>query len=462
MADRLSDVDFAGPLTERQPPFDQAAEVAVLGAMMIDKHAVVTAFELLDEGAFYWERNRRVFRAMQRLWERGDELDVLTLADVLKKSGELEAAGGWEYVSYLMDTVPTAANLEFHARIVREKATLRALIQAATETIRDVYEQGSRTAQELLAEAEARVMAVDRGAGADSVVRVKERLWPVFEEIERRGEQGDQITGIPTGLCDLDRQILGLHAGQLVVVAARPSMGKTSLAMGFALQATITGQVPAAFFSFEMSADELTTRGLAMEARLDLQNLWRGKLSQEEHQRMATAAGHLNTAPLYIDDSSDVGLQAVTAKLRRLRSSKGIRLALVDYLQLMEGTGDNRREDIEKITRALKRAARALHIPIVLLSQLSRGPEQRTNKRPMMSDLRESGGIEQDADVVILLYRPEYYMEEEELAGKGGKLRGLTELIVAKQRNGPTGTVRVHFHKESTRFENLARERPGM
>ena len=454
-------MDDASPAfsSDRTPPCSSEAEQSVLCAMLIDRAACADAFGALREDAFYWERNRRTFRALRILYDRGDTCDVITVHDLLRDTDELEAAGGIDYLGQLVDVVPTAAHVLGHAKIVADKASLRGLIEASTTAIRDAYDTGTRSAAEIVGAAETRLLSINRG-GSAGPERMKERLWSAFEELEQRQKTAGDVTGVATGLVDLDRMMLGLHPGQVTVVAARPSMGKTSLAMTWALNAAIGNNVPTVVFSFEMTTEELIIRALAVEGRLDLQKLRSGKeLNPEEHQRLAAAAGHVNSAPLLIDDSPDNHISSVAAKARRVVQSDDVGLIVIDYLQLMEGDGDGRREQIDSITRACKRLALGVQVPVVLLSQLSRGPESRSTKRPMMSDLRESGGIEQDADNVVLLYRPEYYLTAEQLTQeKHRKLIGLTELIIAKQRNGPTGVVRVHFRKESTRFENLVRE----
>lgn len=445
------------PVFDRQPPFSMEAELAVLGGMLIDPEGLVTGVEQLEAGMFYREAHRRIFRSMQRLFEMGATLDAITLAESLKSSGELEASGGWDYIGGLIDAVPTAANLQYHAGIVRGKAQLRRLIEVSSQTIRDVYEPGERTTSELVAAAETRVLGLAERT-ASSYVLAKHQLWDVFAEIEKRQGLNGQLPGISTGLIDLDRKLLGLHRGQLTVVAGRPSAGKSSLAFGFAVHASLGEQVPTLVFSFEMTSTELLTRALAMEARVDLQALMGGRgLAQDEHERMAAAAGHLNVAPLYIDDGDDSSISSVMARTRRAKKAENIGLVVIDYLQLMEGEGDERRLQIDHITRNCKRMARSLNVAVVLLSQLSRGPEGRTDKRPMLSDLRDSGSIEQDADNVIMVYRPDYYMNAEQLAAAGDKV-GLTELIVPKQRNGPTGMVRSYFRKPCVRFENITRD----
>ncbi len=452
--------DFAQAVFDRTPPFSLEAETAVLGGMLIDREAVTRAVEHLNESMFYREANRRLYRAMIRLYERGDVIDVITVSEELKKTGEMESSGGFDYLAALVDAVPTAANLEYHARIVREKALLRRLVEQASQIIRDVYDQGERTVEELLDDAEARIFRVAESHSREGFVWIKEILWSAFEHIEKLQESAGGITGVPTGFPDLDRMTTGFQKGDLIIVAARPSMGKTSWVLNVAANASIGHSVPAAIFSLEMSSGQLVQRLLCAEGRIDAQRLRRGRLGQEEHQRLAAAAGHLNTAPIWIDDQPGTNVLEIRAKARRLQSElradgKELGIVVIDYLQLMSGAArtESRVQEVSEISRGLKALARELDVPVIALSQLSRGPEQRTDKRPMLSDLRESGSIEQDADLVMFLYRPEYYAPPE----KREELEGKAELIVGKQRNGPTGVVELFFQKAYTRFDSVAR-----
>jgi replicative DNA helicase len=397
---------------------------------------------------------------MIRLYERGDVIDVITVSEELKKTGEMDIAGGFDYLAALVDAVPTAANLEYHARIVRDKALLRRLVEQASQIIRDVYDQGERSVEELLDDAEARIFRVAESHSREGFVWIKEILWSAFEHIEKLQESAGGITGVPTGFPDLDRMTTGLQKGDLVIVAARPSMGKTAWVLNVAANASISHGVPSAIFSLEMSSGQLVQRLLCAEGRIDAQRLRRGRLSQEEHQRLAAAAGHLNTAPIWIDDQPGSNVLEIRAKARRLQSElradgKDLGIVVIDYLQLMSGAtrSESRVQEVSEISRSLKALARELDVPVVALSQLSRGPEQRTDKRPMLSDLRESGSIEQDADLVMFLFRPEYYASPE----KREELEGKSELIVSKQRNGPTGVVELYFQKAYTRFDSVAR-----
>ncbi len=456
--------NFAESVFDRTPPFALEAETAVLGGMLIDREAVTRAIEHLNEGMFYREANRRLYRAMIRLYERGDVIDVITVSEELKKTGELDTAGGFDYLGALVDAVPTAANVEYHARIVRDKALLRRLVEAASQIIRDVYDQGERQVEEVLDGAEARIFQVAESHKREGFVWIKEILWSTFEHIERLQESETGITGVATGFPDLDRMTTGFQKGDLCIVAARPSMGKTSWVLNVAANAAITHNIPVALFSLEMSSEQLVQRLLCAEGRIDAQRLRRGRLGPEEHQRLAASAGHLNTAPIWIDDQPGSNVLEIRAKARRLQSElrsndKDLGLVIIDYMQLMSGTAqtESRVQEVSQISRGLKSLARELEVPVIALSQLSRGPEQRTDKRPMLSDLRESGSIEQDADLVIFLYRPEYYASPD----KKEELEGKAELIVGKQRNGPTGSVELFFQKAYTRFDSVARTAAG-
>ncbi len=464
--------DLGGPVPDRpasldrRPPWSREAEAAVLGGMFQDRDAVARAVEILDSGMFYQESHRILFRTMSRLFERGEAIDPILTAEELKKTDDLDRVGGVDYVAWLLDSVPTAANIEYHARLVREKALLRRLIDASQETIRNAFEQGERDVDEILDEAEARIFQVAQSQEREGFVRIKDLLWPAFEEIERLQTSGSPITGIPTGFPKLDNMSTGLQPGDLCIVAARPSMGKTSWVLNVAATAAIDHQVPVAVFSLEMSKEQLLKRLLSAEARVDAQHIRRGGMTPDESQRLGAAAGHLNNAPIWIDDTPGMSVLEMRAKARRLASDvkaegKELGMIVVDYLQLMGGSGksESRVQEVSQISRGLKALARELDVPLVALSQLSRAPEQRNDKRPMLSDLRESGSIEQDADIVMFLFRPEYYFGA--VSEDGTSLEGKAELIVAKQRNGPTGVVWLHFHKQYTRFDPSHDEESG-
>jgi replicative DNA helicase len=443
--------------SERNPPYAPEAEQAVLAAMLLDADAIMRAAEYVDDTMFYREGHRRIFRAMIALTERGDVIDPLTLSDELARRGELEASGGRDYIGWLMDAVPTAANVEYHAKIIREKATLRRLIEISTGIVTEAFE-AQTTASQLLDEAESKIFQISQSQGGKGFTRIKELLWPAMERIEALQRGGQAITGVPSGFLDLDEMTSGFQPADLVIVAARPSMGKTAFVLSIAQNAAITHNVPVAFFSLEMSKESLVQRMLTSEARIDAQDLRRARLRDDDFPRLARAAGILSSAPVYIDDQPGITLLEMRSKARRLKAESGVGMVIVDYLQLIQGpaNSENRQQEISQISRGLKALAKELSVPVLALSQLSRAPEQRAGdqKRPQMSDLRESGAIEQDADLIMAIYRPEVYAEKEEGRLVNPELEGQAEIIILKQRNGPIGTVNLHFHKQYTRFEN--------
>jgi len=451
---------------DRRPVWSEDAEQAVLGAMIVDRDAILRAAEHVDDTMFYREAHRRIFRAMVALNERGDVVDALTLADELALRGELDASGGKEYLSFLLDAVATSANVEYHARIVREKALVRRVIETSTELITEAYD-GRRTSGELLDHAEQRILQISQQHGREGFHRIKELLWPAMERIEEMARGGGTITGVPSGFVDLDRLTLGFQPSELSIIAARPSMGKTAFVLNIAQYAAIQSKIPVAIFSLEMAKEQLVARMLAAEGYIDAQRLRNGRLSNDDFARLAKAAGILGSAPIWIDDTPGLTALDIRSRARRLQVENKVGLVIVDYLQLMQGPpgAENRQQEISYISRSLKTLSRELRVPVVALSQLSRAPEQRSaeNRRPQLSDLRESGAIEQDADVVMFLYRPEYYEGPTDERGEprrladGTPLEGLAEVIVGKQRNGPTDTLRLYFHKQYTRFDNLSR-----
>ncbi len=441
------------PGHDREPPLSLEAEVAVLGGMLIDRDAVARVLEVVSDTMFATEAHRRIFRAIVGLFERGAAIDVILVGDELEKTDELEAVGGYDYLAELLDAVPTAANVEHHGGVVRDKALLRRLIDAASQIVRDAYAQGERTAEQVVDEAEQRIFQVASGHDRGGFVRIKELLWPAFEHIEKLQESDTRITGVATGFTRLDHMTGGMQKGNLVIVAGRPSMGKTSWVLDVARHAA-DQRVPVGVFSLEMSNEELVHRLLCAGGRVDAQKLRRGELSNEEVQRLAVAAGRLNTCPIWLDDNPG-GLLEVRAKARRLKAESKVGLLVIDYLQLMGASRarENRQQEVSEISRSLKTLAKELEVPVVALSQLSRAPEQRTDHRPQLSDLRESGSIEQDADLVMFLYRPEYYAKTD---ADGNSLEGKAELIVSKQRNGPTGVVPLYFQSAYAHFDNVA------
>ncbi|MDQ3811571.1 MAG: replicative DNA helicase [Chloroflexota bacterium] len=463
MSSSPADYSIAPPrdaYRDRRPPYSEDAEQAVLAAMLMDPNAILRAAEHVDDTMFYREGHRRIFRAMVALSERGDVVDPLTLAEELARRGELEASGGKDYIGYLVDAVPTAANVEYHAKIVREKALLRRLIETSTAIVAEAFE-GKMAAAELLDDAENRIFQVSQQRGTDGFTRIKELLWPTMERIEALQRGGKTITGVPSGFTDLDEMTSGFQPADLVIVAARPSMGKTALVLNIAQYAAIESNIPVAIFSLEMSKESLVQRMLTAEARVDAQKLRKGMLRDDDFPRMARAAGILSSAPIWIDDSPGITLLEIRSKARRLKADGDIGMVIIDYLQLIHGPSDSesRQQEISYISRSLKALAKELNVPVLALSQLSRAPEQRTEKRPQLSDLRESGAIEQDADVVMFLYRQEMY--DGPVDKDGNSIEGRAEVIVGKQRNGPTGIVNLYFHKSYTRFENYTPRTPG-
>jgi replicative DNA helicase len=452
-----ADLDYAG----RRAPWNNEAEQAVLGAMLLDQDAALKAAEILDDSMFYKEAHRLLFRAMVSLTERGDVVDPVTLREELSKRGDLDRAGGMEYVAALLDVVPTAASIEYHSRIVLDKAVLRRLVEAATEIIQDVYEARAESST-VLDNAEHRIFQVAQYRRSEDFSRLKELIWPTMERIEQlQGGQGI-VTGVASGFLDLDRLTAGFQRSDLVIIAARPSMGKTSFVLNCVQHAAIEHQVGVGVFSLEMSKEALVQRLLCSEGLVDAQRLRRGALRDDDYPKLARAAGLLGTAPIWIDDSAALTPLAMRSKARRLKAEHDIGMVVVDYLQLMQGPSDieNRQQEISYISRSLKALAKELDVPVVALSQLSRAPEQRSGegRRPQLSDLRESGAIEQDADLVCFIYRQEFY--DGPVDKDGNNIEGLAELIVGKQRNGPTGSVNLYFKKEYTRFDNRT-QRPG-
>jgi len=429
----------------------------VLSAMLMDRDAVDRVNEVVDDTMFFREGNRRIYRAMVALAERGDVIDPLTLSEELSRRGELQASGGKDYIASIVDAVPTAANVEYHAKIVREKALRRRLIEVSTAIVSEAFES-SAPAGDLLDAAEHKIFEVNRARGTEGFTRIKELLWPTMENIERLQRGGESITGVPSGFKDLDDLTAGFQQSDLVIVAARPSMGKTAFVLNIAQNAALDKNIPVAFFSLEMSKDSLVQRLLTSEGRVDAQRLRKGKLHDDEFARLGRAAGMLSHAPIWIDDTPGISLLEMRSKARRLKTDNDIGMIVVDYLQLMTGptNQESRQQEISYISRSLKSLARELKVPVVALSQLSRAPEQRTgeNKRPQLSDLRESGAIEQDADLVMFIYRQEMY--DGPVDKDGNSLEGRAEIIVGKQRNGPTGFVNLYFNKTYTRFDSYS------
>jgi replicative DNA helicase len=439
---------------ERAQPQAVEAEASVLGAMLLEKEAIGRAVELLDETCFYLDSHRVIFSAIAGLYDKGVPADLVTVTEELRKKKQLDKAGGASYLSMLLERVATGANVEYHARIVLEKAMLRKLVQSATNIVQRSYE-GTEEIDKLLDDAESMVFGIRQSRLKRGFVPIGTLLTGSFEAIEELYRQKKHITGLETGFTDLDNRTSGFQKSDFIVVASRPSMGKTSLALNVAQHAAIANGVPVGIFSLEMSKDQLVQRMLCSEGRVDAQRLRTGYLAESDWPKLTAAAGRLREAPIYIDDSAVLSIWELKSKARRLKSEADVGVLMIDYLQLVAGpNSENRQQEISAVSRSLKALAKELEIPIIAMSQLSRQPEARGgSRRPMLSDLRESGAIEQDADVVVLIYRPELYDMEP---------KGVAEIIVAKQRSGPTGTEKLTFKKEYTRFENMsAAEEPS-
>ncbi len=439
----------------RIPPHHLEAEQSVLGSVLVDNAVLERLEGLIQADAFYKLGHQKIWRAMERLAAAGEPIDLVTLSEELKRAGELDEVGGYTYLVGLAEQTPTAAYAEHYARIVAEKAALRRLIAAAGEVMRLAYDEAG-SLEEILDKAGQKILEVQRDGGRRDFAAMNELVHQTFEHIHRLYENQGAPTGVRTGFRELDRMIGGLEPGSLTIIAARPSMGKTSLALTIAQHAALKENVPVGIFSLEMPAIQLVTRIITAEARIDMNRLRQGQLSERDFQRLVDVAGRISEAPIYIDDTPDLTLLELRARARRLAAQYQLGLIVVDYLQLMSGAAgsvksENRQQEIAAISRGLKSLARELEVPVVALSQLSRAVESRPNKRPMLSDLRESGSIEQDADLVLFIYRDEYYNPHSEKAG-------IAEIIVGKQRNGPTGTVELQFHAAHVRFNDLARE----
>ncbi|HHY45596.1 MAG TPA: replicative DNA helicase [Firmicutes bacterium] len=429
---------------ERIPPQSIEAEDSVIGSMLIEKEAVMTALEILSAEDFYKEQNRIIFRRMAEMAEVPEAVDVVTLSDKLRSTGELEKIGGMAELARLANFVPTAANVEYYARIVAEKAIARRLIAAATEIAAAAY-RGTEEIDELLDRSEELIFQVARRRSNQSYTSLKDVLVETLEKLEYMASHGGETVGIPSGLGDLDRLTSGFQPSDLIILAARPSVGKTSLGLNVARNVALKAELPVLVFSLEMSKEQVAQRLLCSEAALSSQKLRNGFLSEEEWRRLSSALGRLGEAKIFIDDTPSISVMEVRTKCRRLQAEHGLGMVIIDYLQLMRPSkkAENRQQEISEISRSLKGLARELNVPVIALSQLSRAVEQRQKQIPQLSDLRESGAIEQDADIVMFLYSDPEDPEN------------TIQLIIAKQRNGPTGTIRLFFSREICRFEDL-------
>jgi len=451
----VSDDEFS---SLKVPPHSMEAEQAVLGGLLVDNNAWERIGDRLAEGDFYRNDHRLIFRSLATLAERHQPLDVVTVSDWLKAVGKLDEAGGIGYLATLASDTPSSANIVAYAEIVRDRAVMRALIQAGTTVVSNAFRPEGRSSAELIETAERIIFDIAETSGRfrKGFVGVGEILPLVVKRIDFLYQQAGNITGLATGFSDLDEMTSGLQNGDLVIVAARPSMGKTTFAMNIAEQAALRSGLPVAVFSMEMPAESLAMRMMSSLGRIPLQKLRSGKLEEEDWPRLTSTMGLLSDARMFIDDSPGLSPQDMRSRARRLKREHGLGLIVVDYLQLMQvpGSKENRTGEISEISRGLKSMAKELEVPVVALSQLNRSLEQRPNKRPVMSDLRESGAIEQDADVILFIYRDEVYNED-------SPDKGTAEIIISKQRNGPIGNCRLTFLGQYTRFENLARHLPN-
>jgi replicative DNA helicase len=439
---------------DRTLPHNLEAERCVLGAILINNQGFNQAAEIIDADDFFREAHKRIFGKMVTLTDRSDPVDLVTLKDELERAGELEEVGGPAYISALTDGVPRSANVEYYARIVKEKSTLRRLIQSANEVLVRAYD-AEEDADDLLDEAERSIFQIAEGRLRAGFIRIGELVDSGYQLIEQLQAQRGLVTGVPSGFLDLDEMTSGFQKSDLVIVAARPSMGKTSFVLNTAVNAAVEAGRSVGIFSLEMSKEQLFMRMLTSEARVDAHRFRGGFLGEQDYGRLVEAFARLHDAKIFIDDTPSVGILEMRAKSRRLKLEHGLDMIVVDYLQLMQGRGrfESRQQELASISRSLKILAKELEVPILALSQLSRATETRADHRPQLSDLRESGALEQDADVVMFIFREEMYAVEGE---RNPETEGTAEIIVGKQRNGPTGAVRLAFLKQYTRFENLA------
>jgi len=439
-------------MEKRLPPQSLEAEVSVLGGVLLENEALNRVLEILNPGDFYRESHRKVFSAILMLYERNEPADLITLSEVLKNRGELEEVGGIEYLNSLVNSVPTAANISYYAKIVKEKGILRKLINRATEIITQGYGD-SGDVDELLDRAERSIFEISEDRIRPSFYPIKDIIKSSFKTIEKLFDKRQLITGVPTGFSKLDEMTSGFQPSDLIIIAGRPSMGKTAFALNIAQHAAIQGGVTAAIFSLEMAKEQLALRMLCSEAKMDAHLLRGGFLSESDWPKLTRAAGSLSEAPIFIDDTPGLTALEMRAKSRRLKIEQNLGLVIVDYLQLMRGRADmeRREQEISDISRSLKALAKEINVPVVALSQLNRRVEDRGDKMPQLADLRESGAIEQDADVIIFLYRDEVYNKSEDNPNKGK-----AQIIIGKQRNGPTGKLELVFLDKYTRFEEMS------
>nr|WP_316522293.1 replicative DNA helicase [Kitasatospora sp. K002] len=439
---------------ERVPPQDLDAEKSVLGGMLLSKDAIADVVEVLKPADYYRPAHEMIHGAILDLYARGEPADPITVAGELTKRGELQRVGGASYLHTLVNSVPTAANAEYYAQIVNERAVLRRLVEAGTRIAGMGY-AAEGDVDEIVNAAQAQIYAVTEQRTNEDYAPLADIMEGALDEIEAIGSRQGQMSGVPTGFADFDQLTNGLHPGQMIVIAARPAMGKSTLALDFARACSIHHKLPSVIFSLEMGRNEIAMRLLSAEARVALHHMRSGNMTDDDWTRVARRMPDVSEAPLFIDDSPNLSMMEIRAKCRRLKQRNDIKLIVIDYLQLMQSGGsrraENRQQEVSDMSRNLKLLAKELEVPVIALSQLNRGPEQRTDKRPMVSDLRESGSIEQDADMVILLHREDAYEKESPRAGEA-------DLIVAKHRNGPTATITVAFQGHYSRFVDMTRD----
>ncbi|MDP1989864.1 MAG: replicative DNA helicase [Syntrophales bacterium] len=451
----MKDIDAS---LHKVPPQNLEAEQSVLGGILLDNLALNTVLELLETDDFYSEGHRKIFSAIVELSNRNEPCDLITLSNILKNQKRIDKVGGTAYLASLVDNVPSAVNIAYYAKIIKEKSILRRLIGTATEILNKSYDAGMDI-DSVLDEAEHAIFEISENKIRPSFHPIREIIKDSFKTIERLYAKKELVTGVATGFDKIDDITSGLQNSDLIIIAGRPSMGKTAFALNIAQFAALEMGVPVAIFSLEMAKEQLATRMLASEARVDSQRLRKGFLGETDWPKLTTAAGRLSEAPIYIDDTPAITVIEMKAKSRRLKAEAGLGLIILDYLQLMRGGAykDSREQEISEISRSLKALAKELSVPVVALSQLNRKVEDRTSRRPQMADLRESGAIEQDADLIAFIYRDEVYNRSDDNPDKG-----IAEIIIGKQRNGPTGTVKLAFQEKYTRFENLARADDGI
>ncbi len=436
----------------RIPPHNLEAEQAVLGCMLLDMDIIPTVTELIRSEDFYRDDHKEICEAILDLTEKAGPVDIITVSEQLKLRGTLDQIGGLDYLAGISTAVPTTANARHYAKIVEEKSLLRKLIKAAADISGMSYD-ASEEAAFVLDRAEKSIFDILQKRNTQGFTHIKDVLLETFNRLEELYNSKGHITGIPTGFTDLDYKTAGLQNSDLILIAARPGMGKTAMALNIAQYAAVQRHVPVAIFNLEMSKDQIVNRMLCSEVMVDSHKMRTGKLEDEDWNKIAQALAPLSEAPIYIDDTPGISVMDIRAKCRRLKLEKNLGLVVIDYLQLMQGRGktENRQQEVSEISRSLKILAKELNIPVVTMSQLSRGPESRTDHRPMLSDLRESGAIEQDADIVMFLYRDDYYNPETEK-------KNVAEVIIAKHRSGSTGTIELRWFGEYTKFANLKRD----